>query len=288
MIFSGPVGRAALIALVLAVQPAAAQTSARPVATATAVPHQRLLPLDGGQNFRDLGGYRTRDGRTVKWGLLFRSGSMDGLTPKDFAYLNRLGIRTVCDLRSTAERKAKPVPWPAGRAPKVLTEDYDMDAAMAITTPASGWTAATARQSVAAHYPDLLVQYNSQYRRMFAELLAGHAPLAFNCSAGKDRTGIASALVLTALGVPREIVIQDYLLSDRYFDPRKIGADRNSGPWAKMEPGVMEAFMASDSSYIKAALAVIDAHVGGARGYLNDELGLSDADIAKLRRLYTR
>ena len=62
--------------------------------------HQRLLPLEGGQNFRDLGGYRTRDGRTVRWGMLFRSGAMDGLTAADYAYLGKIGIRTVCDFRS--------------------------------------------------------------------------------------------------------------------------------------------------------------------------------------------
>lgn len=72
-----------------------------------------------------------------------------------------------------------------------------------------------------ALYPRLLTQFNSQYRRMFAALLAGRAPLAFNCIAGQDRTGVAAALLLTALGVPRETVIQDYLLTNRYFDPNK-------------------------------------------------------------------
>jgi protein-tyrosine phosphatase len=93
------------------------------------VTHSRLLPLQGGQNFRDLGGYRTRDSRTVRWGVLFRSGAMNALTPADFAYLGRLGIRTVCDFRSTDERNAAPVQWPVNVSPKIFGDDYKMDMA---------------------------------------------------------------------------------------------------------------------------------------------------------------
>ncbi len=282
----------AAVALLLAAPGLAGQTIRKPVAAAPVaakVPHQRLLPLQGGRNFRDLGGYRTKDGRQVKWGLLFRSGAMSGLTPADFSYLNTLGIRSVCDFRDTRERKAEPVMWPAGSAPTVFADDYDMNSngMIAAMRNIGSLTPEQARQTMAATYPQLLVTFNSQYRRMFAQLLAGNAPLAFNCSAGKDRTGVAAALLLTALGVPRETVIQDYLLTNRYLDSDKmLKSGKVTGDWAKVPAPVLRMFMNADRSYIDAALKVLDQHRGGADGYLRDELNLSHADIVKLRRMY--
>ena len=123
---------------------------------------------------------------------------------------------------------------------------------------------------------------------MFAELLAGHAPLAFNCSAGKDRTGIAAALLLTALGVPRETVIGDYMLTNQTLDPAKLMAGRAmaNSPFAALPPEAVRMLVGVDRSYIEAAFAVVDAHAGGAQGYLRDELGLDAKAIARLRRLY--
>jgi protein-tyrosine phosphatase len=264
----------------LAAQPASPRTQ---VTVKTA--HQRVLPLEGGQNFRDLGGYRTTNGRTVRWGLLFRSGSMHYLTAADFAYLETLQIRTVCDLRSTSERKIEPVAWPAGETPRIFADDYKMDTAL----PPTIKTGEQARAIMAAMYPRFLEQFNGQYRRMFAELLAGHAPLAFNCSAGKDRTGVAAALLLSALGVPRETVIQDYQLTNRYLDQTKLGfLDKESlAKWQSLPPRVMKALNAADRSYIETMFRELDSYAGGMRSYMRDKLELSEIDLAKLRRMYT-
>jgi protein-tyrosine phosphatase len=107
-------------------------------------------------------------------------------------------------------------------------DDYQLDQSADAKGPPGEWTADEARASFAASYPRILAQFNGQYRRMFAELLAGHAPLAFNCSAGKDRTGIGAALLLTALGVPRETVIADYLLSNQTLNPAALMAGKAS------------------------------------------------------------
>ena len=279
---------AALGALLLLSAPVIGQI-ARPQPP-VASPHERVLPLEGGQNFRDLGGYLTGDGRTVRWGLLYRSGSMHFLTPRDYAYLDTLGIRTVCDFRSVDERTAEPALWPAGKAPRMLADDYRTEPTqMGLIRPGTVPSAEQARATLAAIYPKLLSQFNGQYRRMFAELLAGHAPLAFNCAAGKDRTGVAAALLLTALGVPRETVIQDYLLTNRYFDPSKVmhSDSQASAPWQRLPPDVLRAYMAADRNYIEAAFRVMDSHAGGVDAYLQDQLGLSRADLARLRGLYT-
>jgi protein-tyrosine phosphatase len=277
--------------------------TAPPLPVAVPAPHERVLPLQGGQNFRDLGGYRTQDGHHVKWGLLFRSGSMHGLTAADYTYLEGRGIRVVCDLRDNRERAAQPVNWPTEHAPTVLSDDYALDTAdmMPHGSPDS-WTEADARAAFAASYPRMLASFNGQYRRMFAELLAGHAPLAFNCSAGKDRTGIAAALILTALGVPRATVIEDYTATNRYLDTARL-MGRGAAPanmagkpeaakaapamqLGRMKPGVLQALMSADPGYIEAALAVVDQHRDGAAGYLRDELGLGRPEIARLRRMY--
>jgi protein-tyrosine phosphatase len=165
--------------------------------------------------------------------------------------------------RSTRERAAEPVNWPAAHSPRVLVDDYDLDNAgfMPKGAPAT-WTADAARASMAASYPRMLTQFNGQYRRMFGELVAGHAPLAFNCSAGKDRTGIGAALLLTALGVPRETVIEDYLLTNTTLNPATVtnGKASAGSPWAILPPDVLKAFMGADRRYIEAALTVVDGH----------------------------
>ncbi|MEI7791358.1 MAG: tyrosine-protein phosphatase [Alphaproteobacteria bacterium] len=282
--------------LLLAAQPAVAQSAAsQPASTVAHVPlaaahapHDRQVLLQGGRNFRDLGGYRTVDGRSVKWGLLFRSGSMHGLTEADYRTLAGRGIRVVCDFRDQKERAAEPVSWPEPDAPRVLSDDYELDRSFFPPGDPKSWTADQARSAMAAAYPRLLAQFNSQYRRMFGELLAGHAPLAFNCNAGKDRTGIAAALLLTALGVPRTAIIEDYLLTNRYLDPRSFASAPPSpaNPLAGMSPEAARMLLAADPSYIRAAFEVLDGHKDGAEGYLRDELGLSKADLVKLRSFY--
>jgi protein-tyrosine phosphatase len=212
---------------------------------------------------------------------------MHGLTPHDYATLEKIGIRVVCDLRDNRERAAEPAAWPEPGAPLMLTQDYLLDYRTLMPAgPINTWTAESARAGLAASYPRMLAQFNGQYRRMFAQLVAGQAPLAFHCSAGKDRTGIAAALVLTALGVPRQTVIDDYLLTNQTLDTAALMAGKASGPMAGLPPAVQQAFLAADRSYIEAALAVVDAHRDGAPGYLRDELGVGPAEIAQLRKLY--
>jgi protein-tyrosine phosphatase len=282
----------ALVALALATQtilPSAAIADQPVIASPSA--HARLLPLSGGRNFRDLGGYRTADGHTVKWGKLFRSGTMYQLTAGDYAYLNKAGIKTVVDFRSLQERQAEPTKWQGDHPPIILATDYSaQDMPLMGNADMKNWTADQARQIMAQTYPEMLGRLNAQYRRMFQQLLTNGAPLAFHCSAGKDRTGIAAALVLTSLGVPRETIVQDYLLTNQYLNASAIMAKSASTPaaqpWASLPAPVLEAFGKADPSYIDAVLNKLDAHADGARGYLHDEMGLSDADIAKLRALY--
>ncbi len=257
---------------------------------ASATQHQRVLPLEGGQNFRDLGGYRTNDGRQVKWGLLYRSGAMNNLTDRDFAQLEARGIRTVCDFRATREREGAPVRWPGKTKPAIFAEDYSMDRDFAgLMRP--NLTGAQAADAMTQAYAQMPLRFAGQYRRMFAEMVAGRVPLAFNCSAGKDRTGIAAALVLTALGVPQATVMEDYLLSNRYYDPRKGASgtavdDQTAAFMKRLPPDALKALMGVDRRYLDAAFATMRAQRGGFDGYLRDQLGLDAAAIRTLRARY--
>lgn len=251
---------------------------------------ERLLPLEGGVNFRDLGGYRTGDGQNVRWGKLYRSGVMAGLTASDFGKLDALGVHTICDFRAADERRRDAVDWPATNNVNVLSTDYRLDMAPLMAAFTGGTvTAETTRAAMAGFYRELPFNFAPQYKRMFAELVAGHAPLAFNCSAGKDRTGVAAVLVLSALGVPRETAIEDYLLSNRYYRPAapRPGAavDPQMAMFARLPADAREALMGVDRRYIEASLAAIDEK-GGMDRFLREDLGISDMDRATLRKLY--
>lgn len=282
-------GLLALVAPLPLAQVAAAEaaTLAHPPAEYA---YDRVVHLEGGQNFRDLGGYPATGGRYVRWGLLFRSGSMYRLTPADFSLLDTLGIKTVVDFRSQEERQTEPVNWPTGHVPRVLSVDYSLNQRGLLL---GDLTSAEIGTKVVAMYPSILAQFKGEYRRMFAELLNGSAPLVFNCSGGRDRTGIAAALLLTALGVPRETIIQDYLLTSRYLDLDRTGPsaqtwqDKSGANPQEIKAAIREVMLSTARPSIEAIFKVIDANPGGAEGYLHDEFGLGAADFDRLRAMYT-
>jgi protein-tyrosine phosphatase len=259
---------------------------------------ERLLPLKGGRNFRDLGGYRSADGRQVRWGRLYRSGVMVGLTAEDMAYLRGLGIRTICDLRSPEERTAAPTPFLKEAGVEVLSTDYKMPSA--INAIAQARTREQAARTFAAAYVGFTETLAPQYAQMFAKLVRGEAPLAVNCSAGKDRTGMASALILSALAVPREAVLADYALTEVYSPSsyflqqakdgdgwRKLGLPAEQAKiFAELPPEVLKVMMGSDAAVLRQALAMIDAKYGGPIQLAKARFGLTDAGVATLRRTY--
>ncbi|WP_339680315.1 tyrosine-protein phosphatase [uncultured Hyphomonas sp.] len=254
----------------------------------------RLLPLEGGRNFRDLGGYETEDGHRVKWGRIYRSGVMEGLTDADYDYLSSLGIKVICDLRTAGERSDEPTDWRAGQIEYLSFPDPE-------GTGATGFfsvlyepdvTPETARKAMADGYSRIAHEQVPAYREMFDRLAAGDIPLAFNCSAGKDRTGIGAALLLTALGVPRETVVADYALSDTYVDYMAefitdAGASgHEDSPYAflaTLPEEVLEPLMRSDPVYIERALGDIEAEYGSVMAFLAQEVDVTDQEFLAIR-----
>ncbi len=257
---------------------------------------ERVLPLQGAQNFRDLGGYRSESGKRVRWGLLYRSAEMSGLTVADYDYLRGLGIKTVCDFRSTDERAAEPTAWPAGDAPDLVAADYDLRTVMAQSGARMSDLRSTedARAAFASFYVSMPTMLAAQYRDMFQSLLRRDAPLAFHCTAGKDRTGMAAALILSVLGVPRQTIIEDYALSQLYYSPTghaPQGADvaraaADQAAQAGIAPEVAQVFMGADPGVLTIALNRIDAEQGGPVALVKARYGLTDDGVALLRRMY--
>lgn len=254
----------------------------------------RVLPLDGGRNFRDLGGYTTADGRRVKWGTVYRSGTMVGFTKDDHAYLDDLDVKMLVDFRSSEERAEEPTDW-AVDAPEYWARDYSM------SMNASGLrerfsegelSAETTRRMMREQYEDMVLQQREAYRLLFDRLAAGETPLVFNCSAGKDRTGVAAALLLTALGVPREQVVADYAMSDDIVDYSAAfletgeAEQEDDSPYAFLRELPREAIMpllASDPEYVKAALDGLVEKYGSVLAFLRAELKVTDAELAAIR-----
>lgn len=243
---------------------------------------RRVLDLEGGVNFRDLGGYLTQDGRVVKWETVYRSGSPARLTEADFDELSRRGIRTFCDFRDRAEREGEPNTFVQGNDEVTYwTRDYEQgmsDLNEMLTGPDAG--PETSRAALLAVYKTIPEEHALGFSQMFRFLAEGQVPLAFNCAAGKDRTGVGAALLLTLLGVPRATVVADYALSDDIVDYRvqmQESAANNPAyaflldlPWETVEP-----LLASDPAYIESAFAALEEKYGSVDAFIENELGVT-------------
>ena len=248
---------------------------------------QRLLPLEGGVNFRDMGGYATQDGRRVKWGHLFRSGTMTKLSEADCAHLNDLGFRTVVDLRTLGEQERDPNHWGKSLADAYWSREHDET--FGDLHRQSGDSITTLEEGMAVMeqgYRRLPFQQCEGYAHLFRRLAEGHFPAVIHCTAGKDRTGGGAALVLAALGVPRESIVADFVMTERAVDLRKaLGWRKPSPKYTKMSTipdEARSAFVGAKASYIEAFLDALDSECGSLDGYLR-HIGVASENVERMR-----
>jgi protein-tyrosine phosphatase len=257
------------------------RTSSEPSAATTDA--RRVVALEGQSNFRDLGGYETLGGRHVKWGLIYRSGELSELTAADYRRLSSLGIRTVYDLRDAGERARQPTAWAAGPV-RSFASPKPEGVAGSVSFRSDSRAAQAQLADFYAKMPD---RYAGEYRVIFRELVAGRAPLLLHCTGGKDRSGLASALILTALGVPRASVVADYQLTDQLLKPSRLPAKTSfMQQFARLPPDVQAVIVRADPPYLAAAFNAIDTEYGSVNGYLDKALGVGPKQIATLRKLY--
>lgn len=234
------------------------------------------------RNFRDLGGHATQDGRPVRHGLLFRSGSLYGLSAEDWVLLQQHGLRSVCDLRSTPEREREPFAWLGTPGLQYFARDYagsfgDLRRLM------SGVMidVAQARAAMCAAYRQLPFEQAPGYRHVFASVATGELPMIVHCSAGKDRAGIVAALLLSALGVPRRTVFDDYLQSKSALQP--LSMRRSGSTLARQAPEVVEVILGVETDYLEAAFDAIAQRCGSLEGYLYEYLGVDAEALQQIR-----
>jgi protein-tyrosine phosphatase len=231
----------------------------------------RHLNLAGASNFRDLGGYATRDGRTVRWRQIFRSNHLAHLTEDDAAALRSLGVKSAFDFRGAGERTEALCGIPDITVHSLPVEPTVVAALRAIAASGTPLSADHAVEVMRDSYRSYVQQNTPRYRALFAHLLEDRAPLVIHCTAGKDRTGFACALILHTLGVPDEVISEDYLLTNRFYR-----RDPNSG--SDLPDHVKQVLGSVQPAFLSAAFEAIDADYGNLETYLRDGIGLGAAE----------
>ena len=259
---------------------------------------KRHIRLDGQSNFRDIGGYRTVDGKTVRWGQVYRSGELPRLNDSDVDRLDTLRLATVVNFLTIGEIDARGkdrLPDGINEEPLPISGEAEQDLAKVVLE---------ARQT--ADFSKVPVELNSEVHRLltgdaakeqYATLLRhvadpANRPLVFHCSHGVHRTGTATAILLSALGVPWETVREDYLLSNVYRKEeverriaqlRQMASEKQGIPPEEVDMTNIRAFYILEGSYIDATRDEILKQYGSMDAYLHRGLGLSDVEIKKLK-----
>jgi protein-tyrosine phosphatase len=242
---------------------------------------QRHIPLKGATNFRDLGGYVGHEGRLVQWRKIFRSDHLAFLNDQDLSELKTLGIQTSLDFRGEKESQAQAYAWPDIKRHSLSIEPTVVQRLQSQHLMGRPLSAADALDAMQTTYRDFVRLDSHRFAQMFDHLLTTSKPLLIHCTAGKDRTGLAGALILSALGVSEEDIWKDYLLTNQLYKRNSTGTSTST-----LSPEVLKIVWEVQPSFLEAALEVIQSEHGGMPNYLATQLGLTPAAQQKLRQLY--
>lgn len=253
--------------------------------------HDRIHPVEGAVNLRDFGGYRAQSGHAVKRGLLFRSGTLAYLSDEGRRDFEALGIQLICDLRRDDERADEPSALPPDQ-PARLEIPIDPGSAVEmrerLRNQELGFEART--QFMTALTGELTRDHTDDYATLFEGLLGlDDGGFLVHCSAGKDRTGVACALILSLLGVDRETVFKDYLFTNEAIDyegfvlPRLV---QRYEPDTIPDRDLVMTIAGVRSEYLEAAFHSIEESFDDMVHYLEAALHLSAADRARLQGRY--
>jgi protein-tyrosine phosphatase len=243
-------------------------------------PPDRSLNLAGASNCRDLGGYVGAGGRAVRWRLLLRSDHLAGLTAADAQTLRALGVARVFDLRGAAERAATPYELPGARQYPLPIEPTVVQRMKDLLDAGEPVTPAKTEELMCQTYRAFVHDNAAPFAALFGHLLESGEPLLIHCTAGKDRTGFAAALILLALQVPREALMRDYLLTNDLYrrpplPPNSRAPHESLGVLWRVQP-----------AFLNAALQAMEQDFGGADRYLERQLRLTPAARERLKALY--
>ena len=238
----------------------------------------RLLPVEGGYNFREMGGIKTKDGKLIQYGKLIRSDELAYLTDADLQYLSSFPLISIVDFRTEEEVAAAPDKRPASLQNYYA---YSINPGNIQSSTLKSFGEVTGEQ-VILFMENMYISLVSDsahiaiYRQFFALLQdESQLPLIFHCSAGKDRTGLAAAFFLTVLGVDEETIMANYIASNKYLEGKYdeyVNKNTALRPFFEVHP-----------SYLKAAFKTIDEKYGSMEQFLVKEL---EIDIDKMKKIY--
>ena len=247
----------------------------------------REIKLQGAVNFRDLGGYYTLDGKQVKKGILYRAAALNNLTPMDLQKMDHLNIMYYFDFRG---------PFEVATAPDKMTSNI-----IRISLPSGSENIGDSNyqknlqnmfksDSFMSHFYTDLSPFKERYRPLFDSLLnfKGNCNLVFHCTAGKDRTGIAAALILYALGVDKESIYDDYEATNYYRRNENLKAANGMQLMYKVDIQTANRMLDANRNYIKSTFNQIEKDFGSIDNYLSKVMGLDDSKIKLLRKYYTK
>ncbi len=263
----------------------------------------RLLNIDGVINFRDIGGYQGLDGAQVVYGKAYRSAQLDRISAKGVSEMSALGIKTVVDLRFSDESERYPTVVQAFPEAEFISWQSELtegnaDSAKRIKR---GWRDSLdsgdptqVREAMRINYPAKLYSHKGVYRTMLQRLIVDDAPLVFHCAAGKDRTGVAAALILGLLGVSNGDIVEDYLVSQsqvaHLFESWVTGGATDYQHYDDFQQRMrqyprelVQPVFDADANYIKTLLTYVDKTYQGFEQYAMQVLDLGQSELNELR-----
>ena len=247
---------------------------------------KREVKLQGAINFRDIGGYKTKDGKEVKWGKIFRSAEINRLTTSDLEKLASLKIHYVLDFRGPAEvaAGADKIPNTSIRISLPAGSEEVGDKSKMFKSMST----ATVGDSIMLPFYSNIDAFPKRYKPMFEALLnnSNDSALVYHCTAGKDRTGIATALILYALGVDEQTIKNDYLATNYYRQSDNVRMRKMLMDNYHLKEAVVDDVLGVKEIYLKATFDAIQNKYGSVDKFLQSEMGLNKSNLKKLRQKF--
>ena len=245
-----------------------------------------FIPIEGSLNFRDFGGYETVNGSRVKTNVLFRCGMLADIPTYAFEDFSSLGIDVICDLRRDDEAEMSPTPLAApfkGRRHIPIEPGTSHELRNSMMT--AQHSAEERSEFMRIITREIATEWTDAYRQVMGALLETKGGFLIHCTAGKDRTGFGVAVIQRLLGVSREQIFHDYLLTNQSTDLIERIRTRMSEQAMDIDEATLEVIARVRRPYLEAALEAIDTEFGGIRGYL-EAVGLGEVEVAELQGRY--
>ncbi|HLR82683.1 MAG TPA: tyrosine-protein phosphatase [Paenalcaligenes sp.] len=248
----------------------------------SALNEHRVIQLEGTSNFRDIGGYKNKEGLTLRWGQLYRSANLAGLSASDQNQLQELGVSESIDLRSQFEQQKSAYEYPFLNVYKCSIEPQVTDAVFTAITARQALTVDQTKDFMHQMYRGFVLEQQDRFAQFFDLVIARQGAAVVHCTAGKDRTGFACAMLQSALGVHRDDILADYLLTQQCY---LVSLARTSQEYGLPED-IMQILWGVEAEYLDSALDLINTQFGSLTHYLEDQLQLNSTKQKELKEQF--